>query len=159
MVDYKEERLQQLPCAREDVEMIGRILKTAPLTGTEVTKDKVLLRISSVTLLLIAEHGLMETGEIAWAPGNPSHASPRPNEEDYLLTMADLLHVKLRARLVVLSCCHSARGEIKAEGVVGIARAVLGAGTRSVLVSLWAIDDAATQEEFLPRFDQRKKCE
>ena len=42
--------------------------------------------------------------------------------------------------------CHSAHGEIKAEGVVGIARAFLGAGARSVLVSLWAIDDKATLE-------------
>ena len=52
----------------------------------------------------------------------------------------------MRARLVVLSCCHSGHGEIKAEGVVGIARAFLGAGARSVLVSLWAIDDDATLE-------------
>ena len=54
------------------------------------------------------------------------------------------MEAQLRARLVVLSCCHSAHGEIKAEGVVGIARAFLGAGARSVLVSLWAIDDEAT---------------
>jgi len=60
--------------------------------------------------------------------------------------MTDVLNVKIRTRLVVLSCCHSARGEIKAEGVVGIARAFLGAGARSVLVSLWAIDDEATLE-------------
>ena len=58
--------------------------------------------------------------------------------------MKDVLNAKLRAKLVVLSCCHSGRGVIKAEGVVGIARAFLGAGARSVLVSLWAIDDKAT---------------
>ena len=52
----------------------------------------------------------------------------------------------MRAKLVVLSCCHSGRVDIKAEGVVGIARAFLGAGARSVLVSLWAIDDKATLE-------------
>ena len=49
----------------------------------------------------------------------------------------------LRARLVVLSCCHSGRGRIL-KGVFGIARAFLTAGARSVLVSLWAIDDEAT---------------
>lgn len=52
----------------------------------------------------------------------------------------------MRAKLVVLSCCHSGRGDIKAEGVVGIARAFLGAGARSVLISLWAIDNKATLE-------------
>lgn len=62
----------------------------------------------------------------------------------HLLTMKEVLSADIRARLVVLSCCHSGRGEIKAEGVVGIARAFLGAGARSVLVSLWAVDDEAT---------------
>ena len=65
-------------------------------------------------------------------------------KEDYILTIRDVLNVQLRAKLVVLSCCHSGRGEIKAEGVVGIARAFMGAGARSVVVSLWAIDDEAT---------------
>ena len=60
--------------------------------------------------------------------------------------MKDAARAQIRARLVVLSCCHSGRGEIKAEGVVGIARAFLGAGARAVLVALWAIDDAATLE-------------
>ena len=72
-------------------------------------------------------------------------------EEDYLLTMKDISEVQLRAKLVVLSCCHSAQGHVKAEGVVGIARAFLGSGARSVLVALWAIPDKATKE-FMSRF-------
>ena len=85
------------------------------------------------------------TGEIALAP-NPSPVSRTPGQEDFVLTMRDVLSANMRAKLVVLSCCHSACGEIKAEGVVGIARAFLGAGARSVLVSLWAIDDQASME-------------
>ena len=135
--------LSQLPCAREEVEMIGKILNIAPLTGRDATKEMVLKRLSSVALVHIAAHGRMETGEIALSP-NPSRTSEIPKEEDYILTMTDVMTVQLRARLVVLSCCHSAQGEVKAEGVVGIARAFLGAGARSVLVALWAIDDEAT---------------
>ena len=67
------------------------------------------------------------------------------------MTKADVLGVQLRARLVVLSCCYSGRGEIKAEGVVGIARAFLGAGARSVIASLWALSDEATLE-FMKHF-------
>ena len=67
-------------------------------------------------------------------------------EEDFLLTMQNVLNIQMRVRLVVLSCCHGARREIKAEGVVGIARSFLGARAWSVLVSLWAIDDEATME-------------
>jgi len=153
VVNDKGQKLEQLPCAREEVEMIGRILKTPPLTGTEATKDEVLKRLSSVALVHIAAHGRMETGEIALCP-NPSRISRVPEDEDFLLKMRDVLNVKLRARLVVLSCCHSGRGDIKAEGVVGIARAFLGAGARSVLVSLWAIDDEATLE-FMKSFYQK----
>ena len=137
--------LEQLEWAEKEVQMIGEILQTEPLIGKQATKDEVLRRISSVALVHIAAHGSMETGEIALAP-NSTRSSPIPDKEDYLLTMKDVLKAQIRARLVVLSCCHSARGEVKPEGVVGIARAFLGAGARSVLVSLWAIDDEATME-------------
>ena len=128
------------------MQMIGEILKTVPLTGKQATKDEVLRRISSVALVHIAAHGKMETGEIALAPNTTRSSSGNLAREDYLLTMQDVLKAQIKARLVVLSCCHSARGEVKSEGVVGIARAFLGAGARSVLVSLWAIDDEATME-------------
>ena len=138
-------KLEQLPFARKEVQMIGRILHTKPLIGIEATKNEVLSRLPSVALIHIAAHGRMETGEIALAP-NIARASQIPANEDFLLTMKDVTSAQIRARLVVLSCCHSGRGEIKAEGVVGIARAFLGAGARAVLVSLWAIDDEATLE-------------
>ena len=139
----KGRKLCELPYAKKEVEMIGRILGTAPLIGKMATKGEVLKRLSTVALVHIAAHGKMDTGEIILAP-NPAEESHHSEEKDFLLTMADVLEAKLRARLVVLSCCHSAHGEIKAEGVVGISRAFLGAGARSVLVSLWGIDDEAT---------------
>ena len=60
-------------------------------------------------------------------------------------TMSDISKVQLRAKLVVLSCCHSACGQIKSEGVVGIARAFLGSRARSVLVALWVLPDESTE--------------
>ena len=139
--------VEQLPGAKKEVEMIGKILKIEPLTGRNATKAKVLTKLNSVALVHIAAHGRAETGEILL-----SREQEEPTEEDVVLTMADVLKAKLRARLVVLSCCHSGRGKIKAEGVVGIARAFLGAGARSVLVSpVWAIDDEATLE-FMSKF-------
>ena len=142
---YRGTKLNQLPWAKKEVEMIGRILHTPPLTGKDATKGQVLRRLPTVALVHIAAHGRMETGEIALAP-NTTRESKTPVEEDFVLTMQDVLSVQMRAKLVVLSCCHSGRGDvIKPEGVVGIGRAFLGAGARSVLVSLWAIDDEATQ--------------
>ncbi|XP_068726905.1 tetratricopeptide repeat protein 28-like [Montipora capricornis] len=134
---------EQLPCARKEVEMIGELLQTAPLTGEKATKAEVLKRMKSVALIHIAAHGDDEFGEIVLSP-TPERASQIPKVEDYMLTMSDVQAVRLQAKLVVLSCCHSGQGEVKSEGVVGIARAFLCAGARSVLVSLWAIDDEAT---------------
>ncbi|RMX59738.1 hypothetical protein pdam_00025790, partial [Pocillopora damicornis] len=57
---YERRLLVQLPGARKEVEMIGRILNVSPLTGEMATKDEVLKRISSVALIHIAAHGKME---------------------------------------------------------------------------------------------------
>ena len=140
-----EKLLDQLPCAKEEVEMIGKILNITPITGRQATKREVLKRLSSVSLVHFAAHAHMESGEIALTP-NPDRISTVPTEEDFILTIGDLLNVQLRAKLVVLSCFNRARGEIKAEDVVSISSAFMRAGARSVVVSLWAIDDEATLE-------------
>ncbi|XP_044183534.1 tetratricopeptide repeat protein 28-like, partial [Acropora millepora] len=133
-----------LPCAQEEVELIASILNTTPLVGRQATKAEVMKQMSSVGLIHIAAHGNELTGEIALSP-NPGWTSQFPREEDFILKMSDVQAANIRARLVVLSCCHSGRGKtLKGEGVVGIARAFLAAGARSVLVALWAIDDEAT---------------
>ncbi|XP_066025689.1 tetratricopeptide repeat protein 28-like [Pocillopora verrucosa] len=138
-------RFQPLPYAEKEVQMIGETINATPLVGKEATKDEVLKRIASVALVHIATHGSAETGDICLAP-NPSRKYWKPEKEDYMLKMSDLKALKLRARLVVLSCCHSGRGDVSAEGVVGIAWALLASGARSVLASLWAIGDEATME-------------
>ena len=139
---FKGKKRQQLPGAEEEVKMIGEILNVEPLIGKNATKEQVLSRLNSVSLVHIAAHGSAERGEILLSP-NLGGSEPL-EEKDFLLTMTDVLNAELDAKLVVLSCCHSGRGKIKAEGVVGIARAFLGAGARSVIASLWAIDDEAT---------------
>ena len=138
-----------LPCARMEAEMIGELLGVQPLLGQCATKQAVLGRLHSASLIHFAAHGNAERGEIALSPLRPTRKIPK--EEEYLLTMTDISQARLRAKLVVLSCCHSGRGQIRAEGVVGIARAFLGSGARSVLVALWAIQDSAT-EQLMGRF-------
>ena len=136
--------LSRLSSAKEEAEIIGKLIGAEPLLGKEATKKAVLQKIHSASLSHFAAHGDAERGEIDLAP----ESSMKPGtatEKDYLLTMADISRVQLRAKLVVLSCCHSARGHVKAEGVVGIARAFVGSGACSVLVALWAISDKATK--------------
>ena len=145
----KKLRLSPLPGARIEAIEIAQVLGVTPLVGKQATKHAVMQRIQDAALVHIAAHGSSERGEIALALDTSSQV---PDKVDCMLTMADLAKVGIRAKMVVLSCCHSGRGEImKAEGVVGIARAFLASGARSVLVSLWLLDDRSTKE-FMIRF-------
>ena len=76
-----------------------------------------------MSLIHFAAHGNAERGEIILLPVRTG--GQLPCETDCLLTVSDISQAQVRAKLV-LSCCHSARGEIKVEGVVGMARAFLG---------------------------------
>ena len=102
--------------------MIGQLMGVAPLLGEEAVLEK----ISSVNLIHFAAHGDAERGEIALSPirttDTPDHYL---REQDYLLTMSDISQARVRAKLVVLSYCHSVNGHIRAEGVIRIARAFL----------------------------------
>ena len=141
--------LDQLPFARKEAKMIGALLGVQPLLGCQATKQAVLETMRSASLIHFAAHGDAERGEIVLAPERPVNSTLQ--QDGFLLTMSEISKVQLSAKLVVLSCCHSGRGQIKAEGVVGIARAFLGSGARSVLVALWALEDKAT-EQFMRRF-------
>ena len=64
---------------------------------------------------------------------------------DGFLQMDEVTFLELNADLVVLSACQTGRGALVAsEGVVGLTRSFLYAGSRGVVCSLWAVDDAQT---------------
>jgi CHAT domain-containing protein len=72
-------------------------------------------------------------------------AQGRPR--DGLLRTPEIYRLHLPAELVVLSACRTALGpEIRGEGLVGLPHGFLTAGARSVLVSLWEVEDRATAE-------------
>ena len=134
-----------LPGAQKEAEKVASFLHTSALLGQMATKSRVLHHLVKASVIHIAAHGDPIRGEIFLAPNpDPARINRIPSEEEYLLTCGDIAELSLRARLVVLSCCQSAQGDIRAEGVVGIARAFLGAGARAVMVTLWAIDDDTT---------------
>jgi CHAT domain-containing protein/Tfp pilus assembly protein PilF len=63
------------------------------------------------------------------------------------LRLQDIYNLDLPSELVVLSACQTALGkELKGEGIVGLTRGFMYAGSRRVVASLWKVDDFATAE-------------
>ena len=137
-----------LPSASEEVKYLAPLFEAQPLVEGEATKEKVLKFIHGATIIHIAAHGEPNSGEIFLAP-NPNMTEQNscpPKENSYLLKQRDIMKIAINARLVVLCCCHTGEGKISSECVVGLARAFLCAGARSVLATLWRIHDEGTKE-------------
>jgi CHAT domain-containing protein len=63
-----------------------------------------------------------------------------------LLSMSEILGLKIHADTVVLSACNTGSGAVShAEGVMSLGRAFMAAGAESVTVSLWQVSDESTQ--------------
>jgi len=135
-------RLPGLPYAREEARSIAAILGTSPLLGKAATKARVLEEAPSKKIVHLATHGLLGSLRGAGMPGAIALAPEA--EDDGLLHSEEWMHVKLKADLVVLSACETARGRITADGVIGLSRALLFAGSDAVLVALWAVPDEET---------------
>lgn len=69
------------------------------------------------------------------------------DKDDGAVTARDILGLRLRADLVVLSACETARGKVgQGEGILGLGWAVLAAGARATAVSQWKVDSDATSD-------------
>jgi CHAT domain-containing protein/Flp pilus assembly protein TadD len=66
-------------------------------------------------------------------------------ENDGYLEASEIVQMKLNSDLVVLSSCNSGLGRIdNAEGIIGMTKAFFEAGAKSVVVSLWEVNDKYT---------------
>jgi CHAT domain-containing protein len=80
----------------------------------------------------------------------------RDAENDGILSVGELYDMQLNADLVVLSACETALGDVShGDDMVGLTRGFLFAGTRSIVSSLWEVDDNATRDLMVAFYEQR----
>ncbi len=68
-------------------------------------------------------------------------------QNEGILYQSEIYNLNFNADLVVLSACETGLGKItKGEGVIGLTRALLYAGSKNIIVSLWSVNDKSTSK-------------
>ncbi len=155
-------KLVSLPFAEKEAREIAAILNTKPLIGEDATKTKVKQLMGQARIIHLATHGLLDDfgdsvpGAIALAPSSTNLVKAQQSN-DGLLTASEIFNMKLNADLVVLSACQTGQGTLTGDGVIGLSRSLIAAGTKSVIVSLWNVDDASTKVLMTEFYRQMQK--
>jgi CHAT domain-containing protein len=110
------------------------------MTGAKATETRVRESLSAKRWLHFATHGVARDDQ----PGQSFVALAADGKADGQLSVGEVLELRLQADLVVLSACQTGLGKLSGDGVLGLGRAFLYAGTPRVVVSLWSVPDEPT---------------
>jgi len=168
-------RVSMLPGTKDEVDTISYIAKMKNINFKkylyEEASEENLKRIESPDILHIATHGFfrknvekqngakynihtdnpLKRSGLLFAGCESYLNNIMPSDyrkEDGILTAEEVLELNMRnTKLVVLSACETGLGEVKnGEGVYGLQRTIQMAGAKNILMSMWKIDDKATNE-------------
>lgn len=104
-------------------------------------------QLSQYQIVHFATHGIANDKHPELSGIILSLVNEQGNPEKGFLQLHDIYNLNLSATLVVLSACDTGLGkDVNGEGLVGITRGFMYAGSKSVLASLWKVDDRATAE-------------
>ena len=151
--------LPPLPDTRDEVLALAKALKAgtdASWLGATASRNNVLQRdLSQRAVVAFATHGL-QPGDL---PGldEPALALSLPSNEAQspLLTLSDVLSLKLDADWVVLSACNTAGADSgAAEALSGLGRGFFYAGARALLVTHWPVESASARQLVSSIFSQ-----
>jgi CHAT domain-containing protein/tetratricopeptide (TPR) repeat protein len=165
-------QLRPLPGAEVECQAIFNLLAHPEgklLLGASADWASVITQIPQHGILHFATHGLANSEEpldslIALALPEQSSSESLPQHPTFqswpynhfvsdffpsaaqngMLTARQIVYLPVPADLVTLSACQTGLGQISGDGVIGLSRSFLVAGARSVLVSLWNVNDQAT---------------
>ena len=148
-VTFEKDGLVELPGTESEVKEISQLfsaknLKSTVLTRQQADEKKVKdVDLKNFSYLHFATHGIVDET-------NPDlsriYLYTSSESEDGNLYAGEIYNMDLNANLVTLSACQTGLGKIsKGEGVIGLSRALVYAGSKNVIVSFWSVADQSTE--------------
>lgn len=135
-----EGTLNDLIYAREEADFVTNITSGISYLGTSATKNIYEKEAGNYDILHLAMHTVLKSMDpinsgMIFAGSDSGYASR-------YLRPFEIYNVPLNAKMVVLSSCYTGAGTLYAgEGVLSLARGFIFSGSRSVVMSLWEVDD------------------
>lgn len=128
---------ERAPLVAEEASELGALFREPlVLVGEEATTEALRERGSSCDVVHIASHGV-------FSPTNPMFS--RFRLADAWVNVHDVYNLELDASLVTLSACETGLSQVAGgDELIGLARGFFYAGASSLLLSLWAVNDAST---------------
>ena len=144
-----DEKLLPLPETEREVKYLSQLYGAAEskiFIAKEASEDRMKAEAPKFTILHLATHGILNDtspmySQIVLSQGDAS------SNEDGLLEAWEIMKMDLKADLVVLSACETARGRVGAgEGMIGLTWALFVAGSPTNVVSQWKVDSTSTTQ-------------
>jgi CHAT domain-containing protein/Flp pilus assembly protein TadD len=159
-IDFENRIFPRLPGTQQEVEQIAALLPNASLytesNATELAIKTAVAQPDPIGILHIATHGFFEPASETENPllssglilAGAAAGGQSGTDQDGILSALEVTGLELsNTQLVVLSACQTGLGEASTgEGLYGLRRALVLAGARSQVISLWKVDDTATQK-------------
>lgn len=146
---YRDERLGPLPEAEKEVRALGKFYtpsRSRVYIGDQAREERAKAEMGNYRILHFATHGVLDTLNPMYSHLLLSEAGAGGGE-DGLLHAWEVMNLDLKADIVVLSACETARGRLGAgEGVIGMGWALFVAGSPTTVLSLWKVESAGTAE-------------
>ncbi len=141
-----------LPGTRQEAEAILKLVredtqKTYALDFDANLSTATNPQLSQYRIVHFATHGILNTESPELSGVVLSLVDKNGNSVNGFLRLHEIFNLNLPAELVVVSACETGLGKtVKGEGLVGLTRGFMYAGSPRLLVSLWKVDDQATAE-------------
>jgi CHAT domain-containing protein len=143
--------LGRLPLTANEADQITRVVPDGDFLkriGFDASREAALdPELRNYRIIHFATHARFNETEPGLSGLIFSQLDDEARARDGFVRLHDIYDLRLPAELVVLSACDTALGkEIEGEGIVGIVRGFMYAGSKRVVASFWQVADAATSE-------------